>query len=44
LTALGVLLNCATTEPGAKRALEAGRATRKRSSSTPARIRVAGRR
>jgi len=44
LTALGVLLNCATTEPGAKRALEAGRATRKRSSSAPARVRVAGRR
>jgi len=43
LTALGILINCATTEPGAKRALEASRATRKRSAA-PARVRVAGRR
>jgi cell division protein FtsW len=43
LVALGILINCAKTEPGAKRALEAGRATRKRSAA-PARIRVAGRR
>lgn len=30
LVALGILINCATTEPGAKRALAAGRANRKR--------------
>ncbi|NRQ50997.1 putative lipid II flippase FtsW [Aeromicrobium stalagmiti] len=30
LVALGVLLNCATTEPGARRALAAGRANRKK--------------
>lgn len=33
LVALGILINCATTEPGAKRALAAGRANRKRASS-----------
>ena len=42
LVALGILLNCAKTEPGAKRALAAGRASRKR--STPARVSLAGRR
>jgi cell division protein FtsW len=30
LTAMGVLLNCATTEPGARRALEIGRAAKAR--------------
>lgn len=30
LVALGILINCATTEPGAKRALAAGRANRQR--------------
>lgn len=43
LVSLGVLLNCATTEPGARRALAAGRASRKRVAA-PARVRVAGRR
>ncbi len=45
LVSLGVLINCAKTEPGAKRALAAGRATRKRAgaSSSP-RVSVAGRR
>jgi cell division protein FtsW len=43
LVALGILINCAKTEPGAKRALEAGKATRKRAAA-PARVRVAGRR
>jgi len=43
LVALGILLNCAKTEPGAKRALAAGRATRKRSAA-PARVGLAGRR
>ncbi|WP_456698105.1 putative lipid II flippase FtsW [Aeromicrobium sp. P5_D10] len=33
LVALGILINCATTEPGAKRALAAGRANRKRASA-----------
>ncbi|MET0929966.1 MAG: putative lipid II flippase FtsW [Aeromicrobium sp.] len=45
LVALGILLNCAKTEPGAKRALEAGRATRRRTPApVRARVRVAGRR
>ncbi|MCL3818464.1 putative lipid II flippase FtsW [Aeromicrobium wangtongii] len=43
LVSLGVLLNCAKTEPGAKRALAAGRASRKRSTA-PARVSLAGRR
>jgi cell division protein FtsW len=43
LVALGILLNCAKTEPGAKRALAAGRASRRRSPS-PARVSLAGRR
>jgi cell division protein FtsW len=43
LVALGVLLNCAKTEPGAKRALAAGRASRRRSPA-PARVSLAGRR
>jgi cell division protein FtsW len=43
LVSLGILLNCATTEPGAKRALAAGRANRKRSSASQP-VRVAGRR
>jgi cell division protein FtsW len=43
LVALGILINCAKTEPGAQRALAAGRATRKRTAA-PARVRVAGRR
>jgi cell division protein FtsW len=43
LVSLGVLLNCATTEPGAKRALAAGRANRKRAAG-PQPVRVAGRR
>ncbi|AWB91991.1 putative lipid II flippase FtsW [Aeromicrobium chenweiae] len=30
LVALGILLNCATSEPGARRALQAGRANRKK--------------
>ncbi|MBP2392334.1 putative lipid II flippase FtsW [Aeromicrobium fastidiosum] len=45
LVSLGVLLNFATTEPGAKRALAAGRTSRKRAAApAPARVRVAGRR
>ncbi|MCW2842065.1 MAG: ftsW [Aeromicrobium sp.] len=43
LVALGILINCAKTEPGAKRALEAGRTSRRRRSAPP-RVRVAGRR
>jgi cell division protein FtsW len=43
LVALGILINCAKTEPGAKRALEAGRKSRRRQSAPP-RVRVAGRR
>ncbi|KQX76133.1 MULTISPECIES: putative lipid II flippase FtsW [Aeromicrobium] len=43
LVSLGILLNCATTEPGAKRALAAGRANRKRAAA-PHPVRVAGRR
>ena len=43
LVSLGVLLNCATTEPGAQRALAAGRANRRRASA-PTPVRVAGRR
>lgn len=43
LVSLGILLNCATTEPGARRALAAGRASRKRAAA-PAPVRVAGRR
>lgn len=43
LVALGVLINCAKTEPGARRALAAGRATRKRPAAAP-RVSVAGRR
>ena len=43
LVALGVLINCAKTEPGAKRALAAGRATRRRPAPAP-RVTVAGRR
>jgi cell division protein FtsW len=43
LVALGILLNCAKTEPGAKRALAAGRASRKRSPAPP-RVGLAGRR
>ena len=45
LVSLGVLLNFATTEPGAKRALAAGRTSRKRAAApASARVRVAGRR
>jgi len=43
LVALGILLNCAKTEPGAKRALAAGRSSRKRASA-PSRVSLAGRR
>jgi cell division protein FtsW len=43
LVSLGVLLNCATTEPGAQRALAAGRANRRRASA-PTLVRVSGRR
>jgi cell division protein FtsW len=43
LVSLGVLLNCATTEPGAQRALAAGRANRRRASA-PTPVRVSGRR
>jgi cell division protein FtsW len=43
LVSLGVLLNCATTEPGAQRALAAGRANRRRAAA-PTPVRVAGRR
>ncbi|MET0820468.1 MAG: putative lipid II flippase FtsW [Aeromicrobium sp.] len=43
LVSLGVLLNCATTEPGAQRALAAGRANRRRASAASP-VRVAGRR
>ncbi len=43
LVSLGILLNCATTEPGAKRALAAGRANRKRAAA-PQPVRVSGRR
>jgi cell division protein FtsW len=45
LVALGILLNCAKTEPGAQRALAAAQATRRRSAAPPRqRVRVAGRR
>jgi cell division protein FtsW len=43
LVSLGILLNCATTEPGAKRALAAGRANRRRASA-PQPVHVSGRR
>jgi cell division protein FtsW len=43
LAALGVLMNCAKTEPGAQRALAANRASRKRAAAAP-RATVAGRR
>jgi cell division protein FtsW len=43
LVSLGVLLNCATTEPGAQRALAAGRANRRRAAA-PTPVRAAGRR
>lgn len=43
LVALGVLINCAKSEPGARRALAAGRASRRRAATAP-RVSVAGRR
>lgn len=43
LASLGLMLNFATTEPGARRALVAGRASKRRAAA-PARVRVAGRR
>ncbi len=43
LVSLGILINCAKTEPGAARALAAGKATRKRSSAR-SRVGVTGRR
>lgn len=43
LAALGILMNCAKTEPGAQRALAANRASRKRAAAS-SRATVAGRR